>query len=301
MPKRKTRSSTKAEKEDQTSHADDEEQIAPDDHTDVLPTEDQPLKQDIHNFTIHFKDDKQISCHRRSPNNDHDIPPGLIFTHGAGGGISAPSTADFATGFSSFAPILCYEGTMNLKNRIKYFQTVIEHEKAGTVLGGRSMGARAAVLTALERSADEDVAEKVKALVLVSYPLMAGTNGEKREPERREQILKDLSENVEVLFIVGDADAQCPLEMLEEVRGEMKAKSWLCVVEGADHGMSMKPKKASEGMRKKTGEVAAAWLKDRNEDARHSRVFWDAENEEIVHDGWYEMSSEEPREKKQKV
>lgn len=326
MTKRKTRSSTKADQQtvenenDPVAATQEQDQPMKAPITQAQAEEQQQHKQDpptIHHFTLPFKDDKQITCERRVPtNSDGDnnrtnhAPHTLIFTHGAGGGITAPSTSDFATGFSSLAPIVCYQGTMNLTNRIKYFHIVIENEKKHTqtttsgevVLGGRSMGARAAVLTALERREKILEKEKIGALVLVSYPLMAGTKGEKREEERREKILKDLDEGMDVLFIVGDADAQCPMEMLEEMRGVMRARSWVCVVEGADHGMGMKPNKAAEGMRRKTGEVAARWLEERHDEARDSTISWDGESGEIVYSGWQRTcSGEQPKGKKQKL
>lgn len=325
MTKRKTRSSTKADQQtvenenDPIAATQEQEQPMKAPITQTQE-EQQQQKQDpptIHHFTLPFKDDKQITCERRVPtisdgsnNSTNHAPHTLIFTHGAGGGITAPSTSDFATGFSSLAPIVCYQGTMNLTNRIKYFHIVIENEKKHTqtttsgevVLGGRSMGARAAVLTALERREKMSEKEKIGALVLVSYPLMAGTKGEKREEERREKILKDLDEGMDVLFIVGDADAQCPMEMLEEMRGVMRARSWVCVVEGADHGMGMKPNKAAEDMRRKTGEVAARWLEERHDEARDSTISWDGESGEIVYSGWQRTcSGEQPKGKKQKL
>ncbi|KAE8448611.1 hypothetical protein EG329_009036 [Mollisiaceae sp. DMI_Dod_QoI] len=81
-------------------------------------------------------------------------------------------------------------------------------------LGGRSMGARAAVMAAKERREEE-----VRCLVLVSYPLHTG-NGDVRD-----EILLEVEEGVKVLFVVGDRDAMCDLE-------RMKARSWRVVVQG---------------------------------------------------------------------
>ena len=59
----------------------------------------------------------------------------------------------FADGFSQKgSPVICFQGTMNLVSRVKGFHAVIKHEKAeNAALGGRSMGARAAVVTMTER------------------------------------------------------------------------------------------------------------------------------------------------------
>ncbi|KAI5358533.1 Putative KAT8 regulatory NSL complex subunit 3/Testis-expressed sequence 30 protein [Septoria linicola] len=304
MPKRKTRSSTKAAERDEDEQPDHKQGSPKNEASQETPETTSQDKEAVHHYTIPSHNNKLITCDRRSPQNHYSSPPALIFTHGAGGGISAPSTSDLAAGFASLASIVCYQGSMNLTNRIKYFHTVLEHatgdEAPGAIaLGGRSMGARAAVLTALEQhDGDSDPSSKAKALVLVSYPLLAG--GTTREPERREKILTDLIANVDVLFIAGAADSYCPLDMLEEVRGNMAARSWLCIVEGADHGMGMKPKKAEVAMRRKTGEVAAKWLAERDEGKRSSVIRCD-EAAEIMFEGWIEEETSEPKEKKQKT
>lgn len=116
------------------------------------------------------------------------------------------------------------------------------------------MGARAAVMAATEIAAEDKGEESGKLkLVLVSYPL-------KGPKDIRDGILLDLPVEAEVLFVVGDRDAMCPLELLEEVRGEMKAKTRLVVVRGADHGMNVRPASRTEEVGVETGRVAASWL-----------------------------------------
>ncbi|KAF7191003.1 Testis-expressed protein 30 [Pseudocercospora fuligena] len=286
MPKRKK---DNAEPKDEASPKQDENNVAPTLKHDPTSTS-EPLKTD---FTIPHKD-KQILCSLYKSHDTKTSTPPLIFTHGAGGGISAPATSSFASGFSLHAPILCFQGSLNLTQRINFFKTAIDHQETCPALGGRSMGARAAVLTALERENDD-----VEALVLVSYPLLAA--GEKREYERREKILLDLGEKVDVLFIIGSEDKQCDFLRLEEIRAEMKARSWLCVVEGADHGMGLKPKKAEEVMRRKTGEVAAKWLESRDPERTECEIWWDEEKSELVCGEWREKSSDDaPKTKKTK-
>ncbi|EME79898.1 uncharacterized protein MYCFIDRAFT_211899 [Pseudocercospora fijiensis CIRAD86] len=226
---------------------------------------------------------KQILYSLHKPHTSHTP---LIFTHGAGGGISAPATSDFASGFATQAPILCFQGSPNLTQRVNFFNAVIDHQKRAKstpcpALGGRSMGARAAVLTALERGHDD-----VKMLVLVSYPLLAA--GGKREYERREKILLELKEGVDVLFVLGREDEMCEFLRLGEMRAEMKARSWLCVVEGADHGMGWKGKAkvGEEVMRRRTGEVAARWMERREGERTECEVWWDGERGEVVCGEW---------------
>ena len=224
----------------------------------------------VKSFSIHFND-KQIICERHGSASK----PSLIFTHGAGGGIANPATSDLAKGFAEVASVTLFQGTMNLQSRVKTFDAVIEHEGIDEVLGGRSMGARAATISAAKEG------RTTKALLLVSYPLLGGKNGEERE-----QVLLDLDEKIGVLFVVGSNDAQCPLERLEKVRSKMSAKSWLLTVEGADHGMSWKPKELVQDMRRLTGKLAAEWVTFRDESKRRRWVFLDAENHALGDSGW---------------
>ncbi|KAH9825410.1 Alpha/beta hydrolase family [Teratosphaeria destructans] len=222
-------------------------------------------------FKVPFND-KAIICERRGGASQQ---PALIFTHGAGGGIANPATKEFANGFADISPIVCFQGTMNLQNRIKTFRSVIEHEGFDTALGGRSMGARAAVVAATLEGSEK------KALVLVSFPLVGG-----KKSESREQAVLDLPEGVDVLFMTGSDDAQCDLSRLRKVMTKMTARSWLCEVDGADHGMGWKLKRSVEVMRRKTGAIAAEWLKERDQDRRYSCVQWDEEAEDIRFEDW---------------
>jgi predicted alpha/beta-hydrolase family hydrolase len=172
---------------------------------------------------------------------------------------------------------------MNLASRVKGFQACISHldseilnwtKKRPTkdeetngdngerrlLLGGRSMGSRAAVMAALdhitnidaeaENAKDENKAVVVD-LVLCSYPLQG--------PKAiRDQILLDLPSTANVLFIIGSRDAMCPLDLLAGVRKKMRAQSWLLVVEGMDHGMHGRGK---EELGVRAGKAAAEWVR----------------------------------------
>ncbi len=162
---------------------------------------------------------------------------------------------------------------MNLKSRVKMFDSVILNQRFSRALGGRSMGARAAVMA---------VTEETTHLVLVSYPLQSGK-------EVRDQILLDLSEHVKVIFVSGDRDNMCDLEKLEAVRGKMRCRTWRIGVQDADHGMNVKPKTGTESVGKKIGEVVASWTGDANEEKREGRIWWNGE--EAV---WSEWATEMP-------
>jgi predicted alpha/beta-hydrolase family hydrolase len=229
-------------------------------------------------FSIPFEA-KEIIC-QRFP-RDASAPSTLIFTHGAGGGIANPATALFAKGFAKDegASAVCFQGTMNLQSRVKTFHIVIDHESMSTrnlVLGGRSMGARAAVIAMKEKGATNG------QLVLASYPLV-GQNG-----EIRDKILLDIEEGVNVLFISGDADNMCSIQQLNLVRSKMKASSWLIVIKGADHGMSLKAKDAVEAMRLYSGMAAARWAagKGLKEGKTECVLRWDAHGRKVIEEEW---------------
>ncbi|KAF1850914.1 uncharacterized protein K460DRAFT_328285 [Cucurbitaria berberidis CBS 394.84] len=201
-----------------------------------------------------------IQCHNyASPNSNDPSPQTLIFTHGAGGTLYAPAVVNFCAGFSTAVPILAFQGSMNLASRVKGFHACLEHlerSQGELVLGGRSMGARAAVMAATEYLKKEKAGSGSTSvqLILVSYPLKGPKD------DIRDEILLSLTANVEVLFVIGDRDAMCPLDLLESVRGRMKVESKLIIVKGADHGMHVKPAKREKEFGEETGRLAAEWV-----------------------------------------
>ena len=220
------------------------------------------------------------ACDKRREDEEDGLTS-LIFTHGLETGIEDPKTSEFAEGFSTISPVVCFQGNRSLQARIRAFHKVTQHENPSSALGGRSMGARAAVLTALERGKDENT-----ALVLVSYPLFAGHAGETREFERRERILLDLPASVDVLFIIGSEDPQGHLKDLAQVRTRMKARSWLVEVQGADHGMDLKSDRGSRLTRIMSGVIAARWLRARDSTKRYCCLWWNEDAVEVQVDSW---------------
>jgi predicted alpha/beta-hydrolase family hydrolase len=91
------------------------------------------------------------------------------------------------------------------------------------LLIGKSMGGRIGCHVALE--------EMVTAVICLGYPLCAAGDRTKL----RDQVLRDL--RTPILFVQGTRDTLCPLDLLEKVRGEMKATNALHVVEGGDHSL----------------------------------------------------------------
>ncbi|KAL8724856.1 MAG: hypothetical protein Q9166_007710 [cf. Caloplaca sp. 2 TL-2023] len=194
---------------------------------------------------------------------DEPPKPSLIFTHGAGGTLASDAIANFSTGFALHQPILCFQGNMNLTSRIKMFSAVLGDQDCATTLGGRSMGARAAIMAATDET---------KHLMLVSYPLHTGK-------ETRDQILLDIDTSMKVIFVNGDRDSMCDLSRLEEVRKKMRYRTWRIVVEGADHGMDVKPKKATKTVGMKVGEVIAEWIEENSDSQREGWISYSKDGE----------------------
>ena len=196
-------------------------------------------------------------------NVQHSWKPQLIFTHGAGGTLASAGIANFSVGFSSSLPLLCFQGNMNLKSRVKMFSSVIEEQQFARSLGGRSMGARAAVMA---------TTQETQHLVLVSYPLHNGR-------DLRDQILLEIDQSVKVVFVIGSRDTMCNLRKLDDVRRKMKCMTWRIVVEGADHGMDMKPKTATECVGRKVGEVIASWINCHDDARREGKIYCDEDGQ----------------------
>ena len=236
---------------------------------DDSPTQATEDESKFESFNV-ASNDKEIACERRGNNSK----PSLIFTHGAGGGLSGATQA-FADGFAEVSSVVSFQGNMNLKSRTKSFQTVTEHEGCHPALGGRSLGARAAVLAASQPDSG------IEAVVLASYPMVGAQKGDSRE-----QILLDLPESVDVLFISGTNDSMCHMDHLQRVAKKMKAQSWIAEVQGADHVMSLKPKAGVQPIRKYQGTLAANWLLERDESKRYCVLSWS--DGKVESSGWQE-------------
>jgi predicted alpha/beta-hydrolase family hydrolase len=91
------------------------------------------------------------------------------------------------------------------------------------ILIGKSMGGRIGCHVSLE--------EPVTGIVCLSYPLCGGGDPAKL----RDKVLRELQ--TPILFVQGTRDSLCPLDLLQKVKSEMKAETYLHVVEGGDHSL----------------------------------------------------------------
>ena len=94
---------------------------------------------------------------------------------------------------------------------------------APVILIGKSMGGRIGCHVSLE--------EPVKGLICLGYPLCGGGDPAKM----RDQVLRALT--TPILFVQGTHDPLCPLDLLERVRLETRAPTFLHIVEGGNHSL----------------------------------------------------------------
>ena len=106
-----------------------------------------------------------------------------------------------------------------------------KHQPDSTILIGKSMGGRIGCHLSLEEKAD--------GLICLGYPLCAMGDRTKL----RDEVLRALT--TPILFVQGTRDALCPLDLLEQVRVEMKAPNSLHTIEGGDHSLRV-PKRQLE-------------------------------------------------------
>src|SRR5437763_6067495 len=103
---------------------------------------------------------------------------------------------------------------------------------AATFLIGKSMGGRIGCHLALE--------EKVSGLICLGYPLCAMGD----QMKLRDVVLRELQ--TPILFVQGTRDPLCPLDLLEEVRSQMKVPNFLYLVDDGDHSLRL-TKRGLEG------------------------------------------------------
>ena len=160
--------------------------------------------------------------------------PLLLFAPGAGAPSSHPWMQEWAWRLSTIGDVvpLDYPYMKHGRKRPDPLPELIKaHRKAlaearrdsATILVGKSMGGRVGCHVALD--------EQVTAVVCLGYPLCGGGDRSKM----RDKVLRDL--RTPILFVQGTRDPLCPLDLLEQVRHEMPAPTFLHVVESGDHSL----------------------------------------------------------------
>ncbi len=104
----------------------------------------------------------------------------------------------------------------------------VGRSKSPLILAGKSMGSRVGCHVA---AGSDRIARRVSLLICFGYPLR-GQSG-----KLRDEVLLALRQPI--LFLQGTRDPLCPLNLLDEVRKRMRARSELCVIEGGDHSLAV--------------------------------------------------------------
>src|SRR5438067_4180070 len=174
--------------------------------------------------------------------------PSFLFAPGAG----APSSHRWMEGWkkrlAQIGDVVSFDYIYMLQGRKRpdpLPQLIATHRKtlaavraqsSGPVfLIGKSMGGRIGCHVSLE--------ENVTGLICLGYPLCAMGDRTKL----RDEILRALT--TPILFVQGTRDSLCPLDLLERVRGEMKAPNSLRIVTVGDHSLRV-PKRELQGTSK---------------------------------------------------
>src|SRR5438128_11823536 len=173
----------------------------------------------------------------------------ILFAPGAGAPSSHPWMQNWKRRFSEIGDVDTFEYDYMRAGRKRpdplpqliaahreALQTAREkHQPYSIFLIGKSMGGRIGSHVSLE--------EKVDGLVCLGYPLCAMGDRTKL----RDEVLRALK--TPILFVQGTRDPLCPLDLLEQVRAEMKAPNFLHIVDGGDHSLRV-PKSQLHGTSK---------------------------------------------------
>ena len=164
------------------------------------------------------------------------MKPFFLFAPGAGAPSSHPWIQRWKTRLGALGQVQVfdYDYMREGRKRPDPLPHLIEAHRAAlaaasrpasspAILIGKSMGGRIGCHVSLK--------EKVDGLVSLGYPLCAMGDRTKL----RDKVLRELT--TPILFIQGTRDSLCPLDLLEQVRIEMKAPNFLHVVEGGDHSL----------------------------------------------------------------
>ncbi|XP_065149342.2 testis-expressed protein 30 [Paramisgurnus dabryanus] len=188
----------------------------------------------------------------------------MVMTHGAGGDMHMAQLETLARVLAR-SGVLCLRFTckgLNLAYRIRAYRAVVDYLKTherytpnSIFLGGRSMGARAAIAVGrLMCEVQEDV---VQGLLCLSFPLHPP--GQTHVHIQRSQDLCALS-HTPVMFISGTADNMCEQKLLENVMKLMQCPTDIHWVRGAGHGLTVRGM-TEESVLEEVNSHIIAWIK----------------------------------------
>ncbi len=196
--------------------------------------------------------------------------PAVLLTHGAGGDLDG-------AGLVALAELLAEEGSLvvrvNLPHReagqrgapradraVGPYRSIVEQVRARYprerrwVLGGKSYGGRVASMAVADGLA-------CAGLLFYGYPL--------HPPGKTDQLRVSHWPKVPVrcLFLQGERDTFCNLEVLEDNVTKLPRRATLHVVPGADHSLDIKASASPDGTRRaapeviaRLGDVVRSWL-----------------------------------------
>lgn len=191
---------------------------------------------------------------------------GLVLAHGAGSDLTTPvllsvSRALAASGYPALTFNFGYaeagrkapDPPARLRSAFKDAVTAASQAMDGRplVLGGRSMGGRVASLLAAEGA-------PCAGLVFLGYPLHAARRPERLRTDHWEHLA------VPILFVQGDRDRLCDLDLLNRERAARLSttSSSLHVVAGADHSFALRKSdgRSASSVLDEIAGVVAEWL-----------------------------------------
>ncbi|KAH7400066.1 hypothetical protein BKA64DRAFT_707746 [Cadophora sp. MPI-SDFR-AT-0126] len=167
----------------------------------------------------------------------------MIFTHGRGSKLDEAIVA-FTEGWARTQTSLNFEELGDLNTRAGIFRALMLASPSAISLGGRSMGARAAVRGSMYSPA--------RKLILFTHLLIRGLD------ERYEELL-ELKPDVDVLFVFGDSDALCHEMHLNTVRQRMHARTWWVRMIDGDHALWYDLDEKRTALCNIAGQIAARW------------------------------------------
>jgi len=172
------------------------------------------------------------------------MKPSFLFAPGAGAPSTHPWMQKWKERLQSIGEVTLFDYDYMREGRRRPdppLQLIAAHRRALVQLRektssqifliGKSMGGRIGCHVSLE--------ERVTGLICLGYPLC----GMGDRTKLRDKVLRELQ--TPILFVQGTRDSLCPLDLLEQVRSQMKASNELYIVEGGDHSLRV-PKKLLE-------------------------------------------------------